>query len=48
MGSSLKALTRYPGYVVYGRGLDSWDLGIYDMKTMREKFKEFAVEYIKK
>ena len=48
MGGNLKSNTKYPNYVVYGRGLDSWDLGIYDMKTIRERFKQFALEYKQK
>ncbi len=45
MNGNLKFNTKYPNYVVYARGLDSWDLGIYDMKSIREKFSQFAVEY---
>lgn len=45
MAGNLKAGIKYPGYVVYGRGLDSWDMGIRDIKTMREKFRQFANEY---
>ena len=37
---------RYPKrYVVYAKGLDSWDLGIYDISTMREKFIPFAEKF---
>lgn len=45
MNGFLKFNTKYPNYVVYAKGLDSWDLGIYDMKSIREKFKQFAIEY---
>jgi transglutaminase-like putative cysteine protease len=38
----------YSRYVIYGKGLDSWDLGIRDLKTMGEKFIPFAEEYNKK
>jgi transglutaminase-like putative cysteine protease len=38
----------YSNYVVYAKGLDSWDLGIQDLKTMREKFTPFAKEYNEK
>lgn len=37
---------KYPKrYVVYAEGLDSWDLGIYDMPTMREKFGTFTEKF---
>jgi len=45
MNGNLKFNTKYPNYVVYARGVDSWDLGIYDMKSIREKFSQFAIEY---
>ncbi len=48
MAGCLKFNTKYPNYVVYDKGLDSWDLGIYDLKSMREKFKPFALEYKQK
>lgn len=38
----------YSKYVVYEKGLDSWDLGIKDLETMREKFIPFAKEYNKR
>jgi len=47
MNGHLKFNTKYPNYVVFGKGLDSWDLEIFDMKTIRERFKQFAIEYNK-
>ena len=41
----VKLNTKYPGYVVYAKSLDSWDLGIVDIESMRVKFKEFAHQY---
>lgn len=38
----------YSKYVVYEKGLDSWDLGIRDLETMRERFIPFAKKYNKK
>ena len=45
MAGVIKFNTKYPGYVVYAKGLDSWDLGIFDIDSMRVKFKEFANQY---
>jgi transglutaminase-like putative cysteine protease len=45
MAGLLKFNCKYPGYVIYARGLDSWDLEIFDMDSMREKFKDFAEKY---
>lgn len=47
MAGYIKYSVRYPGFVVYGRGLDSWDLGINDLESMRNKFKEFAKSRLK-
>jgi len=38
----------YSRYVIFAKGLDSWDLGIRDLQTMRDKFIPFAKEYNKK
>ena len=38
----------YSKYVIFEKGLDSWDLGIKNLQTMREKFVPFAEEYNKK
>ncbi|MFH1565907.1 MAG: transglutaminase-like domain-containing protein [bacterium] len=45
MGGNLKFNTRYSDYIVYAKGLDSWELGIFDINSMRVKFKFFAKEY---
>lgn len=45
MAGVIKFNTKYPGYVVYAKGLDSWDLDIFDIDSMRVKFKKFATEY---
>ena len=45
MSGDIKISTEYPGYVVYARGLDSWDLGINDITSLRENFVGFAKEY---
>ena len=37
----------YSKYVVYEKGLDSWDLGIKGLRTMRERFIPFAKDYNK-
>jgi len=37
----------YSKYIIYEKGLDSWDMGIRDLETMREKFIPFAKEYNK-
>jgi len=46
--SNLNTRENYLNYVVYAKGLDSWDLGIRDLQTMREKFIPFAKEYNKR
>ena len=38
----------YSKYVIFEKGLDSWDLGIKNLQTMQEKFVPFAEEYNKK
>lgn len=48
MAGSIFITKNYSKYVVYAKGLDSWDLGIKDLKTMREKFIPFAKEYKKR
>ncbi len=48
MAGYIKYSTRYPGFVVYARGLDSWDLGIHNLASLREKFYKFAMERKKK
>jgi len=45
MGGTLKFNTTYPKYVVYARGLDSWDLGITNITSIQDKFSVFAKEY---
>ncbi len=45
MGGHLKFNTKYPGYIIYARGLDSWDIGIKDLASMREKFTSFSKEF---
>jgi len=45
MGGHLKFNVKYPGYVIYAKGLDSWDLGIRDLDSMRKKFQPFSKEY---
>lgn len=45
MSGDIKISTEYSGYVVYAKGLDSWDLGITDIESIREKFTSFAKEY---
>jgi len=31
--------------IVFGKGLDSWDLGIKDLNMMKKKFKDFKEKY---
>jgi len=45
MSGDIKTSTEYSGYVVYAKGLDSWDLGINDIKSLREKFIDFTKKY---
>jgi len=45
---NLSICKNYSRYVIFEKGLDSWDLGIRNLQTMREKFIPFAKEYNKK
>ncbi len=37
--------TSYNGFEIFDEGLDSWDIGITDFDSLREKFEDFKQKY---
>lgn len=35
----------YNGFEIFDEGLDSWDIGIYDFDSLKEKFENFKQKY---